>query len=433
MDIRTHGYQYVRGVLSAESIALFADQLNEELNQEGPDAAANWAEDRTTQCVSLDDASTWPRKGDRRVVELAPLSKGAHWDELLSAPKLRDVLDALLGVNGWELPLNSVSDGRPGPGPSEKVGTGHTPDASVRHWYCPVVFPESPDMPTKAASSSSENCPARDTANVKEDPRRALEFEAASVRYRPMLLCPCKEELRSNGNLREEEAWWRWQPVNRRRVLGKGWHIDIGPGFDLCWERTLAGHPYQGVVALILLSDWLPGHGGTVLATGSHEWVRGQIEARASADGGGTGGGVPHKELNQGCIDHMLRLGRSGRLWIPLDQTAAPGDPAVLAAAAGLPPVGDGVLDVEGRSLATPEDGVGYTLHQVCGRAGDVLLMHPWLVHCGSVNLSKRPRLMANGMVRIRQEQFDADSGARLLRSVESKGSCKRLGDPLEK
>ena len=50
-----------------------------------------------------------------------------------------------------------------------------------------------------------------------------------------------------------------WQVVNRRRVRGKGWHIDIGPGFDTDWRRRLAGHPYQGAVVLVLLSDWAPG------------------------------------------------------------------------------------------------------------------------------------------------------------------------------
>lgn len=370
-------------------------------------------------------------------MELAPLSKGPHWDELISSQKLRDVLDSVLGANGWELPLNSVSDGRPGPGPREKVGTGHGADASVRHWYCPVVFPESADCaPKRAVDDTAEAVPSsssvkrvcvRDVSNAGRDPRRKGEFESGGVRYRPMRLCPCKEELRDNGPLRVDEAWWRWQPVNRRRVLGKGWHIDIGPGFDLGWERSLQGHPYQGVVALLLLSDWLPGNGGTVLATGSHEWVRRQIEVAARAVTASAGAGIAHKELNQGCIDHMLRLARSQRLWIPLDGSdataaaAAAADPETLAVAAGLTTAATGStgspdVNTDGRPLAVVEDGAGYTLHQVCGRAGDVLLMHPWLIHCGSVNLSTRPRLMANGMVRIRKEQFDRDGGARLLR-----------------
>ena len=168
------GFVYVRDVLSAESVKLFAAQLKAELQQTGPGAAAappaaqigkkrktegkatlapsspppptskkatatTWAEDRTTPSVSLDDRATWPRKGTRRVVELAPFSEGKHWDELLGSPKLASTLDGLLGCGGWELRGNSAT--RPGPGPSEKVGSGHSAEESVRHWYCPVVFP----------------------------------------------------------------------------------------------------------------------------------------------------------------------------------------------------------------------------------------------------------------------------------------------------
>ena len=37
-----------------------------------------------------------------------------------------------------------------------------------------------------------------------------------------------------------------WTPINRRGVLWRGFHVDIGPGFDTD-ELPLAGHPYQGV------------------------------------------------------------------------------------------------------------------------------------------------------------------------------------------
>ena len=166
--------------------------------------------------------------------------------------------------------------------------------------------------------------------------------------------------------------------------------------------------------------------GGTVLATGSQEWVRSQIQAAVAAgSAGGAGGarvdaaafaaaaadsssgggssspsadvadvgngavavkglGLPHKELNQMCIDHMLRLARSERVWIPLDKSTKPCGPEAVAAAAPSPPPAD--TAEPGRPLASLEDGLGYTLHQVCGKAGDVLLMHPWLIHCGSIN-----------------------------------------------
>jgi hypothetical protein len=414
-DFQRFGFAYVRGVLSPSSIKLFEEQLELELTQPAPegwgggggvankeeepavapdrpakvariDVASSvgtdssgagkrmgptWAEDRSSPAVSLRDCSTWPRKGTRRVVECAPLSEGGQWAELLNSDRLATALDTLLGVGAWELNGNSAT--APGPGPSEKVGTGHAAETSVRHWYCPVVFPERGPEQSMPKQKSTSNTPSYDFANERGDTRRTAEFttatlpavthalaasgaaaEAAAVRgsggaafrsgssnvggggaverqYRTMRLCSWKEEVKANGkrcvtsclhpppfshgrvrtrfqlktchfhvclglvlnratcdlrptdrelifelawgmrrahhntgNLKEEEGWWRWQPVNRRRVCGKGWHIDIGPGFDLQWARTLRGHPYQGLVMIVLLSDWEPGAGGTV-------------------------------------------------------------------------------------------------------------------------------------------------------------------------
>ncbi len=69
---------------------------------------------------------------------------------------------------------------------------------------------------------------------------------------------------------REERAAAEWQAVNRRRVRGKGWHVDIGPGFSTDWRRTAHGHCYQGCVVLVLLTDCAPGEGGTCFVSGSH-------------------------------------------------------------------------------------------------------------------------------------------------------------------
>ena len=35
--------------------------------------------------------------------------------------------------------------------------------------------------------------------------------------------------------------------------------------------------------------------------------------------------------------------------------------------------------------------------------------MHPWLVHSGTTNLRSIPRLLANGMVRIKKKAFDTN------------------------
>ena len=57
-------------------------------------------------------------------------------------------------------------------------------------------------------------------------------------------------------------------------------------------------------------------------------------------------------------------------------------------------------------------------IEQVVGRAGSVVVMHPWLIHSGTTNLSSEPRLMANGMVRIKKDAFERDGGARALRGL---------------
>ena len=170
---------------------------------------------------------------------------------------------------------------------------------------------------------------------------------------------------------------------------------------------------------LVLLSDWLPGCGGTALATGSHRWVHSKLAA-AEKDGG-----LTHTEINQQCVDHMLRLARSGRIWIPLDEKTSASSYVTAIKAAETTAV-TSIGDTESQKPmndprwpgATADDGDGYALHQVCGRAGDVVLLHPWLIHGGTMNMSQRPRLMANGMARIKQQYFDADGGARVLREA---------------
>ena len=48
-------------------------------------------------------------------------------------------------------------------------------------------------------------------------------------------------------------------------------------------------------------------------------------------------------------------------------------------------------------------------IEQVVGMAGDIVLLHPWCVHSGTTNFGTRPRLMLNGMARIKQDTGDVD------------------------
>jgi hypothetical protein len=52
-------------------------------------------------------------------------------------------------------------------------------------------------------------------------------------------------------------------------------------------------------------------------------------------------------------------------------------------------------------------------VEQVVGRAGDAVLMHPLLLHSGTTNCAFAPRLLANGVARVRVASGDTgDAGA---------------------
>ena len=208
---------------------------------------------------------------------------------------------------------------------------------------------------------------------------------------RPLLFCSWQED----AGARYAEHGAGWQPVNRRRVRGKGWHLDWGPGFDTEGDgrRTLDGHPFQGVIVLLLLSDWAPGGGGTVVVPGSHRWVRERI-AQAGE------GGVPHAELNEWSKARVRAEAECGRLLLPVRGAVCDGD---------------GFGDADAFSGGGGGGGGGAFVRQIAGRAGDVVLVHPWLIHSGSTNCGRAPRLMANGMARIKREAFERE-GCRVLR-----------------
>ncbi len=420
------GWVQLRGVLDAPTVAGFVDQIREEMAGTGAESGTGAASDRTLQRrVVLEEASTWPRKGARRVIETAPVchmtgadgnahcgsenSAGVgvafscrHWENMRGA--LAPALDAIMGTDGWELPFN-------------------TPGSPTRHFYCPIVMPEvvyPPEdvAPTAVATSrggattvstvqASTNATTGDAVTAVNDgkPIRAP---------RPVLLESWKDEIRRTPFTNEAlDASSRWQPVSRRRFRGKGWHVDIGPGFSTDAARTAHGHPYQGLVVLLLLSDWLPGGGGTVMVPGSQEWVRQRLESAGPE-------GIVHQELNAYCVSRMIEAVRAGRVLIPPATAADDVNP-----------------DSNTSSSERKLDNGGYDsdkdrgyhndimLHQICGKAGDVVLMHPWLVHSGTTNLRSTPRLMANGMVRVRAQTFVRE-GCRVLRGTDLSNAPKK-------
>jgi len=78
----------------------------------------------------------------RRVIEVVPPGVGQHWDVLSAeaGTPLAEALDTLLGEGAWTMPANQAHGG----------------ECPVRHWYCPVVFPEeAPSFSQLAAATAT--------------------------------------------------------------------------------------------------------------------------------------------------------------------------------------------------------------------------------------------------------------------------------------
>jgi len=183
-----------------------------------------------------------------------------------------------------------------------------------------------------------------------------------------------------------------------------GWHLDVGPGFGNGEVRTAGGDPRQGVILLVLLSDCSAGGGGTALLPGSHRWVQAEVERAARA------GEAPHthESLNAWCVARLRALTEGGRVLLPgchAGGGGGNGDGDTAGGGGG----GDGGCGETGAAR--------HLCEQVTGAAGDVILLHPLLLHSGTANASRAPRLMLNGMAVLTEEAFAA-RGHPLLRAM---------------
>ena len=409
------GFAVVRGALGREDVAAFVRQLEEELAREpAPEGAAGAGAagagagggpdgdllyDRTDiGRVSLHDRRTWPTGKKRRVVECAPFPQALpHWQALRRSERLAQALDDIVGAGCWEMPFNGdAADRHP------QWSSGHPP----RHWYFPIVFPEHEYL--------REACGRDGTGGAAGEDAGVPEHAACRPELRKIELHSWRDELAIAPFTSEaSDAPARWQPVSRRRFRGKGWHIDVGPGFPNDALRHECGHPFQCVVLLLLLSDSDPGGGGTVMIPGSHVLVEEKLRAEGDA-------GISHEDLNAWCVEQVLAAIRSGSLAL------APGAPPG-SACPGLPskevePAARGRSDAVEGAEGQHEDGAGlragdltlpHVATQIVGKAGDVVLMHPLMLHCGSTNLSSRVRIMSNGMVRMKKAVFEERGGMR--------------------
>jgi hypothetical protein len=303
--------------------------------------------------------STWPRGRARRVREVSPSCRGPAWGALLSSAPLARALDELLGAGAWELPRNEAREGSP------------------RHWYAPCVAPEGAAPAAAAAAGAAAAAAARCAA-----PPRACPF------------APC-------GSPGAPAA--AWAPVSRRRFLGLGWHIDVGPGVPSSVPRAAGGVDGHraGAVLLVALSPCPAGGGGTALLPGSHRWVAARLAALGQA---------PHEELNVWAAAALRRATeRERRVLLPSCACGADagggGGGCAFACAAAAAAAAAAAEPAEGGGGLTPlDEGSAAPIYaqQFVGEPGDVLIFHPLLLHSGTSNEAAWPRLMLNGMARLK-------------------------------
>jgi hypothetical protein len=152
----------------------------------------------------------------------------------------------------------------------------------------------------------------------------------------------------------------------------------VGPGFPNDGIRTDQGDHRQGPVLLVLLSDCESGWGGTAFVPGSHLPVLDALKEAGEA-------GIAHEDLNEVFKRRMRALTEQGRVRIDPSEKVLDGELAVI---------------------------------QATGKTGDVLLLHPLVVHSGTTNCSRGTvRVMANGMARLIRR--DGDGGDPVLRRTE--------------
>ena len=408
----SQGFVILRSCLDSAAVSSFVEAI-------ASDLSSGHHNETPLGRIELNDSSTWPRAGNlaaHRIVEVVPApsphtdvrgdsrERAVHWRSLQDrGHSLGRALDALLGDGAWEIPCN-----------------GDAP-VTTRFWYCPVTMPEVPPPPARAAASSSPSAPP---PALSASPLDTLPFHLSVIG--PISSLPrdaaLSAALRARCPCRPEEAAHLWQPINRRRIVGKGWHVD-----------SFHAH---AVVVLILLSDWAPGGGGTALIPGSHVAVyrRWQVLRQGLPVGGppsprgapaaatdGDGASAPpsvapmpddaeaQRALNGWVMGRMRTLTEAGRVRLVRDGPAA--------AAMLEPPPGASRPAQPAWDDADDSDGVAAAVSavQIVGRAGDVVLMHPLLVHSGTTNLGPDVRLLANGMARVRAEPARCADGQGVL------------------
>lgn len=360
---RDRGYWVVRGALSEKHCAGIVGAVAQSLKD------GHHSEGSYMGGIDLDDRETWPHKkiGTHRVVEVVPGGSSANaFMALRESGPLKQALNLL-----FSRPDQDDDDDDDPSSSRWEIQANETP-LKARHWYCPIAFPEQTNLTSLPGETDDGQQHSKNPTSEQSVDDRHL-----------CVMGPIKElcgqaplDAAFRPGFSPSTVARVWQPINRRRIIGRGWHIDVGPGFPNHGLRTTRGDHRQGVVLLLLLSDWDPGCGGTCVISGSHKWVFSKIKEHADSP-------LTHSQLNEWVVARMRALVTGDRVELTCRQFDDDDDDDAADAA-----------DENG-----PACDEKCTAFQITGKKGDVVLMHPLLVHSGTTNLCPfRPRILANGM-----------------------------------
>jgi len=134
------------------------------------------------------------------------------------------------------------------------------------------------------------------------------------------------------------------------------WHVDF--------SYALPPQPLSGVKVFTFLSDVPARAGGTVVVTGSHRVIERFLKGRAL------------EELRNTRRTRLELLG-SHQWWRDLTSRSSSRDRVMR------------FID-RGSTI----DGIAVRVVELTGEAGEVVLTHPWVMHCRASNYGKAPRFM---------------------------------------
>ena len=149
------------------------------------------------------------------------------------------------------------------------------------------------------------------------------------------------------------------------RVPSDVWHTDF--------DYQLPPGEVAGALVFAFLADVGPGAGGTVVVAGSHRLIRRYVEDQ------------PREALEKMKMKQVRKAFLASDSW--LRALSSDRD--------------DG--DREERFMAADHElgGVSVRVVELTGRAGDVVVGHPWLLHAPAPNCGTSPRFMTVQRVKV--------------------------------